>query len=86
MRRSVAVVIMGARRFTPAMIAAVRPSAALPPPDPWRDVEVVDAVLVDEAAPRASARMRSPGDAGLYDAAGRPLGSGRLGRLVSVLA
>jgi hypothetical protein len=68
------------------MIAAVRPSAALPSPDAWRDAEVVDAVLVDEAAPRASARMPSPGDLGLYDAAGRPLGSARFGRLVSVLA
>jgi hypothetical protein len=67
------------------MTAAVRPSAALPSPDPWRDVEVVDAVLVDEA-PRTFARTPPPGDAGLYDAAGRPLGSARFGRLVSVLA
>jgi hypothetical protein len=67
------------------MIAAVRPYAALPSPDPWRDVEVVDAVLVDEA-PRAYARMPSPGDGGLYGASGRPLGAARFGRLVSVLA
>ncbi len=68
------------------MIASIRPSAALPPPDPWRDVEVVDGVLVD--VPQRSARTAAPapGDAGLYDAAGRSLGSARFGRLVSVLA
>ena len=68
------------------MIASVRPPAALPSPDPWRDVEVVDAVLVDEAAPRAPERLPAPGVAGGYDASGRPLGSARFGRLVSVLA
>jgi hypothetical protein len=74
------------RRYAPVMIAVVRPSAPLPWPDPWRDVEVVDAVLVDEAPRRASAPMPSPGDAGLYDASGRPLGAARFGGLVSVLA
>lgn len=68
------------------MIASVRPSAALPSPDPWRDVEVVDAVLVDDAVPRAPRRLPAPGDAGGYDASGRPLGPARFGRLVSVLA
>jgi hypothetical protein len=68
------------------MIASVRPSAALPAPDPWRDVEVVDAVLVDVVAPRACARRPAPAEGGLYDASGRPLGPARFGRLVSVLA
>ena len=74
------------RQRLPAMVTSVRPSAALPSPDPWRDAEVVDAVLVDVIAPRATAPSPAPAGAGLYDASGRPQGSARFGRLVSVLA
>jgi hypothetical protein len=63
--------------------AALQPAVAPCWPPSWRDAEVVDAVLVEEAGPLGPA---SRDDAGLYDASGRPQDAGRFGRLVSVLA
>ena len=68
------------------MIGRVNPVFTSAWPAAWQDVEVVDGVLVAEPAGPGGDPAGDPWSTGLYDGSGRTAASGRVGRLVSVLA